>query len=226
MENKVAKRIQESVMSKMEKKVLEWLSIRMPKWVTPDFLTGIGLAGALIASAGYALSNWGKGFLWLSSFGFVVNWFGDSLDGTLARFRKIERPKYGFYVDHNVDAITALIICIGAGLSPFVSFSVVMLLLAGYFMLCIFTYINTYLNEIFRISYSGFGPTELRLGVIIINTFFFFLPSNHPDVVLLGIKLKYYDLFALFVALVLMFLYLYSFLKGWREYKKADPPRS
>ena len=85
MENKDAKRIQESILSKLEKKALEWLSARMPKWVTPDFLTGIGLAGAVIASAGYILSNWGKGFLWLSSIGFVVNWYGDSLDGTLAR---------------------------------------------------------------------------------------------------------------------------------------------
>jgi archaetidylinositol phosphate synthase len=225
MVSKDAVRIQTSIMSKMEKKLLEWLAIRMPRWMNPDILTGIGLAGSFIAGGGYALSSLDKGFLWLSSFGFVVNWFGDSLDGTLARVRKIERPKYGFYLDHNVDAITALVICIGAGMSPFVSFSVVMLLLAGYFLLCIFTYINTYLNDIFKISYSGLGPTELRIVIIIINTLFFFLSSDHPDILIFGIKLKFFDLFALGVALILMALYTFSFLKGRMEYKKADPPR-
>jgi archaetidylinositol phosphate synthase len=224
MDTRDASRIQTSIMSKMEKRLLAWMASRMPRWMNPDILTAIGLAGAFIAGTGYALSNWGKGFLWLSSFGFIINWFGDSLDGTLARVRKIERPKYGFYLDHNVDAITALVISIGAGMSPFVSFSVVMLILAGYFLLCIFTYINTYLNNIFRISYSGFGPTELRLVIIIINALFFFLPSGHPDIMILGIKLKFFDLFALGVALILMDLYFYSFLKGRSEYKKADPP--
>jgi hypothetical protein len=123
-----------------------------------------------------------------------------------------------------MDAITAIIICLGAGMSPFVSFSVVMLILAAYFLLSIFTYINTYLHDTFRISYGGLGPTELRLGIIIINAFFFFMSPDHPDVVLLGIRLKFFDLFALSVALVLVVLYLYFFLMGRSEYKKADPP--
>ena len=224
MDNKDAVRVQTSILSGMEKKVLVWIAKRLPKLMNSDHLTGIGLIGALIAAGGYVLSNLGKEFLWLSSFGFIVNWFGDSLDGTLARVRNKQRPSYGFYVDHNVDAIAALIITVGAGISPFISFSVAMLILVGYFLLCIFTFINIYLNGAFNISYSGLGPTELRLVIILINSLFFFLPTKNPPVVILGITLKFFDLFALGVALVLMVLYLYYFLAGKKEYEKTDPP--
>jgi archaetidylinositol phosphate synthase len=219
-------RIQASVLSKMEKSVLVWIANRLPLWVTPDILTAIGFAGALLTGAGYILSNWGKEFLWLSSFGFVVNWFGDSLDGTLARVRKIERPTYGFYIDHNVDAMTALVIVVGAGMSPFLTFSVVMMVLTGYLLLCIFTYINTYLVGVLKISYSGMGPTELRLGIIIINTLFFFLPMENTILVFAGLTLKFFDLFALAIAFLLMALYLYYFFMEKKKYEKVDPPRS
>jgi phosphatidylglycerophosphate synthase len=225
MGNKVAVRVQTSILSKMEKKVLEWIAYRLSSRIKPDHLTGIGFIGAFLAGGGYVLSNFGKGFLWLSSFGFIINWFGDSLDGTLARVRKIQRPTYGFYLDHNVDAITAMVIAIGAGISPFVSFSVVLLILAGYFLLCIFTYINTYLKGTFTISYSGLGPTELRLGIIIINSLFFFLPTENSDIIFLGITLKFFDFFALGIVAVLIALYLYYFFAEKKVYEKVDPPR-
>ncbi len=226
MEKKDAVRVQTSILSEMEKKVLKWIAIRLPQWITSDNLTIIGLIGAFLAGGGYVLSNWGKGFLWLSSFGFIVNWFGDSLDGTLARVRNKQRPIYGFYLDHNVDAITALIIAIGAGLSPFISFSVAMLILIGYFMLSLFTYINTYLQNAFIISYSSMGPTELRISLIILNTFFFFLPIDSSSVVILGITLNFFDLFAIPFVLVLFALYIYYFFKEKKKYKKIDPPRN
>lgn len=217
-------RIQTSVLSEVEKKALVWMAGRLPLWVTPDLLTTIGFFGALISGGGYVLSNWGKGFLWLSSFGFVVNWFGDSLDGTLARVRRIERPKYGFYVDHNVDAMTALVIVLGAGMSPFLTFSVVMLVLTGYLLLCIFTYINTYLQGVLKISYSGMGPTELRLGIIIINILFYFLPMENTIFEFLGITAKFFDLLALGVAFLLMALYFINFFMDKKKYEKIDPP--
>lgn len=225
MERKDARRIQESFLSGPERKVLEWMAARLPRWVVPDHLTWFGFFGALVAGAGYVFTNWGKGFLWVSSLGFVINWFGDSLDGTLARVRKIQRPTYGFFIDHNVDALTALVIGIGAGISPFVSLSVVLLILIGYYLLSIFTYINTYLREVFKISYGGFGPTELRLGIIVLNGLFYFIPTDNPSVRILGVTMKYFDLFALVVALVLFFLYFFFFLTARREYEKIDPPR-
>lgn len=225
MDLKDTPRVQTSFLSKPEKRILGWIAPRLPRWIVPDHLTAIGLAGAFISGAAYVLTNWGKGFFWLSSLGFIINWFGDSLDGTLARTRKIQRPKYGFYLDHNVDAITAFLCVTGAGLSPYLSFSAAMLILVGYYLLCIFTYINSYLRGSLTISYSGFGPTEFRLGIIIINTLFFFLSFENRDINLLGITLKLFDLFALGVAFVLLILYTNSFFKEKKYYEKEDPPR-
>jgi len=215
-------RVLKSLFAGIEKKALVWMASRLPGWLNPDHLTTIGFIGSLMAGAGYFLTNWGKGFLWLSSLGFVINWFGDSLDGTVARVRKTERPVYGFYIDHNIDALTALVICIGAGLSPYVSFSAVMLILAGYYLLSIFTYINVYLNEAFVISYYGFGPTELRLAIILLNTLFFFLPLRNNPVSFLGITMKFFDIFVVAVALILMIFFLYAFLAGRKAYENAD----
>ena len=98
------KRVNDILLGPIERPALNWLAAHMPAWMTPDGLTIIGVIGAVIILVSYGLSNLEPAFLWLASFGFFVNWFGDSLDGTLARYRKIERPKYGFFVDHTVDA--------------------------------------------------------------------------------------------------------------------------
>lgn len=226
MNQKDAIRIQDSILNKMEKRVLVCLAKKLPRWVTSDHLTWLGLFGAIISAGGYFLSNWDVEFLWLSSLGFVVNWFGDSLDGTLARVRNAQRPIYGFYLDHNIDGLTVLIFCVGAGISPFISFSVAILILSGYYLLSIFTYINTYLKGEFKISYSGLGPTEFRLIVILINTLFIYLPTDNSPIYIIGIPIKLFDIFALVIALVLFIIYLWSFFSEKIKYGKIDPPHS
>ena len=176
MEGKTEVRIQTSILNKMEKRILVAMANRMPSWITSDNLTVVGVIGALTTGVGYILSSWNLNFLWLASFGLILNWFGDSLDGTLARVRNAQRPIYGFYIDHNIDGLTITIMCIGAGLSPMIKFSTAMLILVGYLLLSIFTYINAYLKGEFRISYGNLGPTEFRLIVIIINTMFIYFP--------------------------------------------------
>jgi len=223
MIQKEAQRVQRSFLTPLERRVLEQIARSLPRWILPDHLTCFGFMGAVIAGGAYILTNQAKGYLWLSSFGFIVNWLGDSLDGTLARIREIERPRYGFFIDHNMDALTALVIAIGAGLSPFVSFAVALLVLIGYYLLCIFTYINTYLKEVFKISYGGFGPTELRLSLILLNGLFFFLDTENPPIQVLGIGLKFFDLFALVVALFLFILYFYFLFSARREYERTEP---
>lgn len=223
MKTKDAVRIQDSILNKVEKRVLVWMANRLPQWINSDHLTWIGLFGAVISFVGYFLSNWGAEFLWISSLGFLVNWFGDSLDGTLARVRNAQRPIYGFYLDHNIDGLTVLLFCMGAGSSPYISFSVAMLVLAAYYLLSIFTYINTYLKGEFKIAYSSLGPTEFRLIVILINTLFIYLPTENPPVILLGIQMKLFDLFAIVIALVLFILYLWNFFTEKKKYEKADP---
>src|SRR5262245_23245369 len=105
----------------------------MPGWITPDRLTIIGLAGAIMAGPGYAASTRNPAFLWLASLGLLVNWFGDSLDGTLARHRRIERPRYGFYLDNAVDVVEQLIFAIGLGLSGIIYFELALLGLSVFF---------------------------------------------------------------------------------------------
>jgi len=221
--NKHEVRIQTSILNSIEKKVLIWMAKRMPKRINSDHLTEIGFVGALISSAGYILSNRSVEFLWLASLGMVVNWFGDSLDGTLARVRNAQRPIYGFYIDHNIDGLTILIICIGAGLSPFISFSTAMLILAGYLLLSVFTYINTYLKGEFKITYSKLGPTEFRLIVIIINTLFIYFPKWNQQFVFMGVTLKIFDAIGIVIALVLFIIYLIYFVKDKKKYEETDP---
>lgn len=174
MENvKPHQRVNDILFAPLERPALKWLAAKMPGWVTPDLLTFVGILGALLIFFGYLLSNYFPEFLWLASLGLVVNWFGDSLDGTLARHRHIERPKYGFFVDHTVDAFNEVLIVIGLGLSPYVNFSVACLALIGYLLMSVLVYIRTYINGIFQLSYGKFGPTEVRVILILLNTAMF-----------------------------------------------------
>jgi phosphatidylglycerophosphate synthase len=159
-------RIQRNVLALNERRLLTWLAGRMPAWVTPDRLTGLGLSGAALIGAGYALASLDPAWLWLSIAGFFINWFGDSLDGSLARFRKIERPLFGYFIDHSSDALGNLFIMIGIGASPFVRMDVALLGLAAYLLLSIHTFLAARVIGEFRLSYLSGGPTELRLVLI------------------------------------------------------------
>ena len=117
MKQEQSKRIQTSLLNGVEKRVLVWLAQRQPRWITSDMLTAIGVVGAVVVAIGYLLSNYNISWLWLASLGFIINWYGDSLDGTLARVRGTQRPIYGFFIDHNIDGVTMALMCVGAGLS-------------------------------------------------------------------------------------------------------------
>ncbi len=163
-------RINQSILGALEKRLLVWMAARMPAWVNPDLLTGLGFLGSLIIFAGYLLTTIDVRFMWLASFGFVLNWFGDSLDGTLARVRKIERPRYGYFIDHVIDTFAEVLIFVGVGLSPYVDLTLALLTLIGYLMVSNFVFIVTYVSGEFRISYAKLGPTEIRIIAILTNT--------------------------------------------------------
>ena len=169
-EIKQAHRIQTSVLNGIEKKVLVKMANHLPSWVTSDMLTLIGVFGALLTGTGFVLTYFSYQWLWLSSFGLIVNWFGDSLDGTLARVRNTQRPIYGYYLDHNTDLLCQLAIFGGIGLSPMMNMGVAMLVLVMYLMLEVYVSINAHLKSEFRLTYAKMGPTEFRLLVIILNT--------------------------------------------------------
>jgi archaetidylinositol phosphate synthase len=158
------------LLAKHEKRLLRWIAARLPRWILPDDLTAIGVLAALAICAAYALSNDGLVWLWVASGLLVVHWLGDSLDGTLARVRGIERPRYGFYLDHLVDAVSTAAIGIGLGLSPFMLLSVGTLVVVAYLVLSINVYLESYALGRFSIGYGLIGPTELRLILIALNT--------------------------------------------------------
>ena len=160
---KPEKRLQESVLARHEKRVLVWLAEWTPDWINSDHLTGLGFAAQLATGASYALARFNK--LWLlSAIGLLaLNWLGDSLDGTLARFRRRQRPRYGFYVDHMLDSIGAVALMGGLAWSGYMSAAVAVGLLALFLLLSIQSYLATYTLGEFRLSFWTFGPTELRV---------------------------------------------------------------
>ena len=225
-----ANRIQTSILNPYEKKILVSLAGKMPAWVTSDMLTFIGFLGALIIATGYALSNLNLNWLWLASFGFFVNWFGDSLDGSLARVRGTQRKTYGFYIDHNVDVINETIMFIGVGMSPLVNLTFMMGLLVSYLMLSVYVYIDCHLKGEMRLTYGGLGPTEFRLLAIIVNTLFICFPVLNQwkrHIVLFHNEFDFgiLDGIVVVVAFIIFMFYLVGFLRDLKYFSRIDPPK-
>jgi phosphatidylglycerophosphate synthase len=163
-------RTSQFILAGFERRVLPWLAARMPRWVLPDHLTGLGLAASTFIAAAYMLSNQDPRWLWAASGALVVQWFGDSLDGNLARYRKIQRPRYGYYLDHLTDAYSTLAIGLGLGLSPYMLLSVGLAIAVAYLVLSINVYLETFVFGEFSFSYGKLGPTEVRVILIALNT--------------------------------------------------------
>ena len=214
----VATRIQQNILARGERRLLNWLCARLPAWVTPDQLTALGFAGALMVAGGYLLSWLGSGWLALSLAGYVVNWFGDSLDGSLARWRKIERPTYGYFVDHSVDAIATFLMVASMGMSPFLRFDVALLGVVGYFLLSIHTFLAAKVVGEFRLSYLAGGPTELRLMLMALTLA---MPALGDERVL-GSHFSPLDLFGLGVASILVTLFVIQSLTLARTLSRRE----
>ena len=228
MKQEQSTRILTSLLSGAEKKALVWLAQRQPRWMTSDMLTAIGVVGALVVAIGYVLSSFHVAWLWLASLGFVINWYGDSLDGTLARVRHTQRPIYGFYLDHNIDGATMAIMCIGAGLSDMLHLYIAFAVLAVYLLLSISVYINAHLKGEFKLTYAGMGPTEFRLIMIAVNTLFIFatpLREWSMRFAIAGVPITFgvFDFIGLAILLVLVLIYLNNFKHDAKEYAELDP---
>ena len=165
-----ATRTKTFLLARPEERVLNWLAARLPARVLPDHLTGLGVLAALGIAVAYLLSNDHPALLWVASALLVVHWLGDSLDGTLARFRRIERPTYGYYLDHLVDAFATAAICIGLGLSPHMLLATGLAIAVAYLLLSINTYLETSAFGRFDLGYGRIGPTEIRVALIALNT--------------------------------------------------------
>jgi archaetidylinositol phosphate synthase len=170
-------RIQTSFTSTPERAALHWLASRMPAAVNSDHLTLLGFIAMFLAGASYAYARYDRvGFLLAIVF-LALNWFGDSLDGTLARVRDCQRPRYGFYVDHIIDSFGALFLIAGLAASGCVDWRVAAGMLIAFLLLSIESYLATYTLGVFRLSFAKFGPTEIRILLAIGSLALFFSPD-------------------------------------------------
>lgn len=188
----IEKRVHRSLFSRHERIALDWFVQRLPPYVTPDLLTAFGLFGAFVSLCGYALCVLSHQFLWLASAGLVMHWFGDSLDGSLARFRGIERPRYGFFLDQNIDVVGNFLIVGGMAVSPYIRLEPAVLALFGYQALTIYVLVRLNLDRVFHVTVLHSGPTEMRALIILMNMLI--LVFGAPVWTLFGISFAWCDI--------------------------------
>lgn len=172
-----ATRIQESLTSGVERKTLLWLAARMPARINSDHLTLLGFAAMFLAGGSYVFARWNHIGLLLATACLALNWFGDSLDGTLARVRSCQRPRYGFYVDHMIDSLGALFLMGGLGASTYIDWRIAIGMLVAFLLLSIESYLASYTLGVFRMSFAKFGPTEIRILLAMGNVALWFHPQ-------------------------------------------------
>lgn len=213
-------RVNDILLGPLERPALKWLAAHQPAWVNPDVMTGTGVLGAVVIFSGYVGSNYDHNYLWLASLGFFINWYGDSLDGTLARYRSIERPRYGYFVDHTIDSFNETLIILGLGFSPYLRFDIACLFLISYLLTSIMVFVRTTATGVFKISYIGLGPTEIRLIAVLVNTFIYFF--GNPLVRLPLISLSVYDLVAALLAVLIFGVFIVETFRQARELARAE----
>ncbi len=209
------------LLAPFERRFLPWLAGKLPKRILPDDMTAVGVLAALGVCAAYQLSNEDSAWLWAASALLVLQWLGDSLDGTLARVRGIQRPKYGFYLDHIVDAIATAAIGIGLGLSPFMLLSIGTLIVVAYLILSINVYLESMAFGRFRLGYGFLGPTEIRVVLIALNTALAL--DLGLDFRILELNMTVFDVIGLGIASVMLVLLTGRAFQNLRELAKDEP---
>jgi phosphatidylglycerophosphate synthase len=209
------------LLARPEGRVLDWIARRLPAWVMPDHLTILGVLAAVGIAIAYALSNQDPLWLWAASGLLVVHWLGDSLDGTLARVRRSERPRYGYYLDHLVDAIATALIGIGLGLSPYMLLVTGLVIVVAYLVLSINTYLETNTLGVFSLGYGRLGPTEARVALVAINTVLAI--GLAPALTVLGLGITVLDVVVLGAAALMLGALGVRAARNLRELARQEP---
>jgi archaetidylinositol phosphate synthase len=210
------------LLARPEGRVLEWIARRLPAWVMPDHLTALGVVAAIGIAVAYVLSNGDPVWLWAASGLLVVHWLGDSLDGTLARVRRTERPRYGYYLDHLVDAIATALIGIGLGLSPHMLLVTGLVVVIAYLVLSINTYLETHTLGVFSLGYGRLGPTEARLALIAVNALLAL--GLLPAISAFGLGVTALDVVGLGAATAMLVALGVRAARNLRELARREPP--
>jgi len=185
-----ARRVNQALTARLEKRALQWMAERAPQWVSSDQLTALGLGAQIGAGICYALSRFDRRALLPAIVCLALNWLGDSLDGTLARVRRQERPRYGFYVDHMVDVLGAVALMCGLGASGLLHWPAAMAMLIAFLVLSSESYLAAYTLQCFELSQGIFGPTEIRILLILGNL----AALRSPYSTVLGHRVLLFDL--------------------------------
>ncbi len=211
-------RIQTSLLAVPEKRFLVWLAGYLPRQITPDMLTYFGLTGLVISGIAYfyAATHWG--FLMLASLGHVINWLGDSMDGTLARVRKQQRPKYGYYLDHLVDAFGVTALMFGLAYSTLMTPVLAWLFLSLFFIAAINVYLATTTTHVFQISFMGVSTTEGRVLLILLNTVLIF----QQKITIFGQTILLLDMVAGLAVFFMLVIILYSASHHLRQLDREE----
>jgi archaetidylinositol phosphate synthase len=152
-----------------ERVILRNIAEHLPDWVSPNTLTGFGVFGAVLVCVGYVASYQSANILWLAVIGFIIHWFGDSLDGTVARLKQIERPRFGMFIDQASDFVSATFMIVGIGLSPWARLDVALATLAAYFLLAALVHLRAGVLGVYDVAHDGIGPTEGRMFMIVLT---------------------------------------------------------
>ena len=203
-----------------EEKAKEWICPRIPQWVNSDMLTVLGFLSSFIIAVGFILGFANRWYLLLVIIGLILNWFGDSFDGSLARYRHKTRPNYGYYIDPITDGLTITVLGLGLGLSGFVRVEIALAFIIMYLMLMMHVELVTYVENEFKYSFGLFGPTEFRIIGILLAVVMFFIPVKYFDI--WGYTLTQYDLFATFAVVVMFIILISSIVSKGVELDKID----
>lgn len=215
-------RIHNSILARPERVVLNYLVARMPSWVVPDHLTALGVVGSFLTAAGVIASDWDRRWLLLAIIGLLVNWLGDSTDGTLARHRRIERPRYGFFVDQFSDVVSHFLLLFGLGISSLMRLDVALMALLGSLLTMFYGHLKLQFSRTWQVSYNGVGPTELRL--LIAAGLTWALVADLPAVVLAGETLTLFDVVGALVFVGSLATIIRAFAADRQVLALIDPP--
>jgi phosphatidylglycerophosphate synthase len=214
-----AARINRSLTASSEKRVLLWLAARAPRWVTSDRLTALGFAAQIAAGICYALSRSHRRALLLVIVCLALNWLGDSLDGTLARVRQQQRPRYGFYVDHIVDIFGATALMAGLGCSGLLHWPIAAAMLIAFLLLSGESYLATYTLARFQLSQGLFGPTEIRILLTIGNLALL----RNPYAVVFGHRFLLFDLAGAIASVIMLVMVIATAVRHTTELYRQEP---
>jgi archaetidylinositol phosphate synthase len=218
---KDAFRIQEGFTAGAERKALAWLAARLPARVNSDHLTLVGFLAMFLAGASYAFARMNRAGLILATLFLAVNWFGDSLDGTLARLRNRQRPRYGFYVDHMIDTFGGFFLMGGLAISGFIDWRIAFGMFLAFLMLSVEVYLATYTVGIFQLSFAKFGPTEIRILLALGNVALWL----HPNARMFALSYRIFDVGGIIAIAGMTLMLLVSTVINTLKLYHAETPR-